>query len=61
LLIQSIISTLSWLYHTYMARRSSKSIAKILTTANVPLQDKNGSSNDNNNIHLALLENHSSN
>jgi hypothetical protein len=44
-----------------MARRSSKSIAKILTTANVPLQDKNGSSNDNNNIHLALLENHSSN
>jgi hypothetical protein len=39
-----------------VARRSNKSIAEILTTANVSSQDKNGSSNDNDNIHLALLE-----
>jgi hypothetical protein len=37
-----------------MARRSNKSIAEILTTANVSSHDKNGNGNDN--IHLALLE-----
>jgi hypothetical protein len=32
-IIQNIVSTLGWLYHTYMVRHSNKWIAEILTTS----------------------------
>jgi hypothetical protein len=46
-----MVSTLSWLYHTYMPKRSNKSIAETLSPTKSPLLDVNY-----NDKHLALLE-----